>query len=181
MVTAKQIAALKYLIFNAKTKDKLAKRILAFLIHQSNMFTKEVCLTLWENREGYTADEIDAAAMGVSSMQSSDGTTHLDAVLEAMGVKLKFSFHYGDFDPNRKGDPMSAAGQFAGAPLSKVSRPELAQKGMPMRYTFWFSKKDYSRKATLVTPTREELEKINLAKPGLYPNSENQSYATASR
>jgi len=144
---------------------------MAFLIDRSQKFTREVCFTLTEGR-GYTADEIRGAASGIHGMQGCNCTTHIDQILHVMGVKLRFSYHYGDFDPNRNGDPFSSAGQFAGADISQVCRVDLIRKGMPLRYTFWFSKQDYSRKAKFIIATHEKLEKINLRKPGLYPSIE---------
>lgn len=172
MFTSKQIAALKYIIFKAQNGTELSKRVLAYLIDKSEGLTKEVVLTLVANREGYKADEISKAALGVGEMQSSGGPTHINALLDVMGTELKFSFHYGDFDPNRTDDPLNCDGQFPGVPEHKLSRPGLGRKGMPLRYTFWISKENYSRKATLIVTTREELDQINLKKPGLYPSSE---------
>ena len=54
MITPKQVAALKYMIFNAKNGTELSKRVLAFLIESSEELTKEVCLSLVADREGYT-------------------------------------------------------------------------------------------------------------------------------
>ena len=62
MFTSKQISALRYMIFSAKNGTELSMRVLAFLIESSEEFTKEVCLSLVADREGYTADEISAAA-----------------------------------------------------------------------------------------------------------------------
>lgn len=168
MFTEKQIAALRYMIFNAKDGTELSKRVLAFLIESSERLTKEVCLSLVADREGYTADEISAAGYGVGNMESCNGTTHIDQILHAMGSELGVSVHYGDFDPARTDDPFNSDGQFTGWDRSRVSRPGQIREGMPLRYTFWLSKQDYSRQATLVVATREELEQINLKKPGLY-------------
>ena len=172
MVTSKQIAALKYMIFIAKNGTDLSKRVLAFLIDQSEELTKEVCLTLMADREGYTADEVNAAAHGMHGMESCNGTTHLDQILHAMGSEFSFSVHYGDFDPNRPDDPFNTDGMFAGCDRSQVTRLGLILEGMPLRYTFWLSKQEYSRQAKLVVAVREELEQINLEKPGLYPTLE---------
>lgn len=172
MVTAKQIAALKYLIFIAKDGTDLSKRVLAFLLDASEGLTKDVCLTLVADREGYTADEISAAAYGVDSMKSRNGTTHINQILHAMGIELKFSVHYGDFDPTRTDDPFNSYGQFAGLKAHEATEPGLVREGMPLRYTFWLSKEHYSLQATLVVATREKLEQINLEKPGLYPSLE---------
>lgn len=172
MFTLKQIAALKYMIFKARNVNGLSKRVLVFLIESSERLTKEVCLSLVADREGYTADEIKVAAYGVHDMQSSNGATHVDQILHVMGSELGFSFHYGDFDPARTDDRFNNDGQLASFNRSQVTRDGLIREGMPLRYTFWLSKESYSREAVLVTPTREDLEQINLEKPGLYPSLE---------
>ncbi len=172
MPTSKQIAALRYMIFIAKNGTELSKRVLAFLIESSEGLTKDVCLSLVADREGYTGDEIHAAGCGVGGMQSSNGTTHLNELLDVMGSKLTFSVHYGDFDPTRIDDPFNNDGQFPGCRLSQVSRPGLIRKDMPIRYTFWISREEYSRQATLVFTPREEHEQIDLERPGLYPSLE---------
>lgn len=168
MVTKKQIAALKYMIFVSRNDNELSKRILAFLIDKSEKLTKEVCITLVADREGYTASEIENAAHAIGGMNSSSGTTHLHALLCLMGGKFSFSHHYGDVDPTRIGNIFNNDGQFAGFAVSQVRSPNLAIEGMPTRYTFWFSKKDYSRQALYVVATRDILEKINIKKSGLY-------------
>lgn len=152
MFTSNQIAALTYIIFNAKDGTELSKRVLTFLVELSGFLTKEVCLSLVAGREGYTAGEIRAAGHGVHDMESSQGTTHLNQILDAMGSKLKFSVHYGYFDPARNGDAL------------------VWQESDSC--TFWLSKETYSRQATLIVATRKELGKINLMKPGLYPSLE---------
>ena len=157
MFTSNQIAALRYMIFNAKNGTELSKRVLAFLIESSEGLTKEVCLTLVVDREGYTADEIRAAGHGVDSMGSGNGTTYLDQILAAMGSELSFSVHYGDFDPTRTSDPFNCDGQFGDWDRSQVIHSGPTPESMPPRYTFWFSKQNYSRQAALVVATREEL------------------------
>ncbi len=127
-------------------------------------------MNLAESTGEYTSDEVYQAGIGVGAMQSGNCTTHLHEILEVTGTGLNFSVHYGDFDPSRKGDPCNTDGQFAGWDSSQVTRPGLVREGMPMRYTFWLACKDYSRKATLVVATREELEAIDLKKSGLYNN-----------
>ncbi len=157
MFTSKQISALRYMIFSAKNGTELSMRVLAFLIESSEEFTKEVCLSLVADREGYTADEISAAARGVDAMVSCNGTTHLQELLAVMGSDLHSSFHYGDFDPARTDRPFNCDEDLG-----------LFSENMPPRYTFWLAKKHYSKQATLVVATREELERIDLNKPDLY-------------
>jgi hypothetical protein len=172
MLTKKQIAALKFMIFEAKDGTPLTKQILSLLIDRSQELTKDVCLSLVDGREGYGADEINVAAHGVGAMTSGNGTTYLDELCVLMGAQLGFSVHYGDFDPTRSEDQFDTSGMFPGAPLKTVSDPRLVREGMPMRYTFWLSKKNYSRQAELITANREELEKIDIKKSGLDPNLE---------
>ena len=172
MFTPKQIAALRYMIFKAKDGTELSKRVLAFLIESSEGLTKDVCLSLVADREGYTRDEIRDAGQGVGGMASSNGTTHLDQILNVLGSELVFSVHYGDFDPTRLDDPFNSDGQFAGWHFSQVSDAGLIREGMPLRYTFWLSKESFSLQATLVVTTRAALEQINLERPGLYPTLE---------
>src|SRR3989344_1897081 len=169
MITKKQVVALKYMIFKANDGTDLSKRVLAFLIDQSRMLTREICLTLVDNREGYMADEINAAARGIDAMYSCNCKTKLGAILHVMGSKLQFSVHYGDFNPSRNGDPFNTDGQFAGFNRSQVQSDGEIREGMPVRYTFWLSKRFYSRREVLVTATRKRLELIDLSKPGLYP------------
>jgi hypothetical protein len=168
MATRKQIAALKYMIFISRDGVDLSKRVLAFLIDQSEELTREVCLTLVENREGYSADEIDAATHGIDRMMSCNCTTHLNALEEMIGSGLFSYLHYGDFDPTRVGDPFNNDGQFPNCRIDQVMRPGLIMQGMPLRYTFWLSRKPFSWEATQVIATRKELEKINLKSSGLY-------------
>lgn len=170
MLTDKQISALRYLIFKSKDGNELTKKILAFLVEQSHGLSEEVCLTLVEDREGYTAEEIRDAAVGVDEMLSSNRRTHLHEILQAMGRNFRFCIHYGDYDPTRDGDPFNSDGQFAGATKEQVGgEVNLLREGMPIRFTFWCAKDFYSRTAKLVKVTREFLDQIDIAKPGLYP------------
>ena len=84
------------------------------------------------------------------------------------GSELNFRVHYGDFDPARTGNPFSTAGQFPGCTPPRIRDPELGRTDMPLRYTFWLSRENYSDFAKLVVATRQELERIDLANHGLY-------------
>lgn len=167
-MTDKQISALKYMIFNTKDGVDLSKRILAFLIDKSEGLTKEVCVSLVKDREGYTEEEISDAGYGVSAMESCNCNTHIHALMCLMGSELQFSFHYGDYDPRRVGDPFNTDGQFAGSKAAFVPDERLLLEGLPLRYTFWLSKESYSRSVELVVATKEKLEQIDLKKSGLY-------------
>jgi hypothetical protein len=108
--TPKQIAALKYLITESKDGRDLTKRILFFLIDASKGMTRNVSVGLSQDREGYTAKEINEAGHGMSSLQSCNCSTHLDELTTLMGCRLGFSLHYGAYD--EKGH-FSTYGQFA--------------------------------------------------------------------
>jgi hypothetical protein len=165
-----QIAALKYLIFRAKNGNcDLSKRILTLLIDKSERLTKDVCISLVDNREGYSGEEIENAAVGIDNMLSSLGTTHLDQILHAMNSAFSFRFHYGDYDSSRQDDPFNNDGQFPGWPKDKVQAEGLVLEGMPTRYTFWLSRVPYSRVAEAITISREELDQVDITKSGLYP------------
>jgi hypothetical protein len=168
-MTIKQIRAVKYMIFMAKEVTPLTKGILSLLIDESKKMTRSVCLTLTEGVEGFTAEEIRKTAQCIGYMQSCGGRIHIDQILLITGSGLQFSFHYGDYDPTRKGDPFSSAGQFAGFPKDKVfSGPDATKEGMLLRYTFWLAHESYSRKARLVTTNRNKVQKVIGRKSGLY-------------
>lgn len=176
-MTEQQIAALRYLIFHARNvnvKD-VSKRIMACLIQHSEGLTKEVCLTIVENRDGFSTQDVRDASDGVDFMLSSNGTMHLSQILRAMGSTFTVSQHYGDFDATRQGDAFNSDGIFAGMPEHSVSRPGLVSKGLPLRYTFWLAREYYSRNAISVSVTKTDLDAIDLKKSGLYPSLESAS------
>ena len=168
MVTQKQIAALKWLIFCAKVGTELTKRVLAYLIDNSELLTREVCVVLNVGDGEFSRNEIDAAARGMQPMQSSHGSVHLDEIMYVSGSMFWFSVHYGDYDPTREGERCSSAGIVAGYPENLVLDKSLIESGHPLRYTFWLAKEDYSRTAELLTPSREELDQIDITDAGLY-------------
>lgn len=161
MPTTKQIAALKYMIFKAKDGNELSKRILAFLLDQSKGLTKEVRLTLVADREGYTGGEIQAAAYGIGVMESCNCTTHVDQLLHVTGSEFLLSFCCGAFDANGADELSGKTGQCVG-----FNSPR--RESVNLGYTFWLAKELCSQQATLITTTRDELERIDLSRPGLY-------------
>lgn len=161
-MTDRQIAALKYLIFQAKDVQDVSKRLVATLIDHSENLTRDVCLTLLADREGFNAEEIRDATYGIDRLISTTGTTHINQLFVAMGVDLVLSLHYGDFDPTRGDEPFNTDGQFSGKSPDMVRSPGLLKTGMPLRYTYWLSRSYYSDTAQLIKITREELEQIDL-------------------
>ena len=169
MLTKMQIAVLRFLIFTTQHGTELTKRVMAYLIDQSRGLTLDVCLTLIEDRDGYSADEIRDAAFDL------DVKPIINQILLEMGSNLHFSLHFGDYDPNRNGKHLSSAGQFAGLPADKVSGPpDLTQEGFPVRYTFWLARQSYLNEATYVGAGREVLGLIDLEKSGLSLSSSSE-------
>lgn len=162
IVSAKQIAALKYLIGHAQIKNELAKKIAFFLIDNSDALNSEVAICLFEGRDGYSDGEVSDAAHALDFLRSANGTTHIDAILTAMNTYMHFSIHYGHYEENNI-NAYSSLGQFPGF--------EEHPKNAPMRYTFWFSRRSYGYESDalklLPTPSKEELEAVSL-KDGLY-------------
>lgn len=157
MFSEKQIAALRYLIANADVDSEMAKRILFFLLENSNGLTQEVAVSFFQDKGGYTAEEVGQAGHGIGVMQSANSTTHMNALMQLMGADMDFSIHYGHYDTSI--GEFSTNGQFTG--------------GKPLRYTFWLSQSQYGKNTQqlkiLATPSKGELAKIRLDKPGLYP------------
>jgi hypothetical protein len=174
MVTEKQVAALKYLIAASKYGNDTAKSIFFFLLDKSERLSKQVYVTFTQGLEGYTGGEIDKAARSISGMHSCNCTTHIDQIMIAMGTAHRFSVHYGHFDHDGKYD---TSGMFPGLPQDMVSDPKLTVLDAPCRYTFWLAPGSYSKSAERLTTTRQELETIDLSRPGLYPDIENQRLA----
>jgi hypothetical protein len=161
-VTKKQIAAVKYLIFESQDGSNLAKQILALLLDKSEGLTKQVYITLQQDREGYTADEIQKAAVTMGGMTSSTCSTHLDEIMDILDTKFEFSIHYGSYE----GKTFSSNGIFPGYEGHPLNAP--------LRYTFWLAEKSYGHAGgeIEIPVSRKELDEIDLTKPGLYPNLE---------
>jgi hypothetical protein len=169
VITEKQIAALRYLIFRAKPDNKLIKQVLVYLLEKSGGMREQVYLSLHQDREGYTGEEISRAAIALHAFESCNGNVHLDQIMIAMGTDFQFSTHYGHYET--PGGTFITKGLFPGAP----NRPDDSRDD-PLRYTFWLAKGSYGRAGgeIEVRVSRGDLEKINLDKPGLYPGLENQ-------
>lgn len=171
MITSKQVAALRFIIFKSREGTDLTKRILAYLIDQSHGLTKEVCLTLIEGRDGFAYDDIDQAARSLGPMQSLGGALHLPEIMKAMNCGMIFSVHYGDFDPSAD-EVVSTIGMFPTDNLRLIADPAQGLRNVRLRYTFWLARGCYSETAALVRVHKDELDQIDLTKPGLYPGHE---------
>ncbi|MBD3251737.1 hypothetical protein GF380_04790 [Candidatus Uhrbacteria bacterium] len=120
----------------------LAKRIILHLLRQSENLTKCVCFSLVENREGYTAEEIDEAAYDANTLYGTRKRVNLKLLLKIAGTELIFSLHHGDF----------------------LHKSEPTPGNPPMAYTFWLSDQyyDYNQAAKPISATRQALDAIEL-------------------
>ena len=164
-MTDEQIAALKYLIFKARDGTDRAKKILSLLIDASEGLEKEVFITV-TGGEGFTEEELQDDSLSVGAVQSSNCTTHLGALLHLMGTDFHFTHHYGHMTEDGEYD---TTGQFPGAPDHPTHTGE-----EPVRYTYWLARESYSKEASRVSVSREEIDAVDLSKPGLYPVLEAQ-------
>jgi len=159
VLTQKQVSALKYLVTQAKGPREsleLAKKILWFLLEESKGGTKEVCVVLFEDVHG-TRDEVAQAAYRVGGFHSANMDVHLDQICIAANTEFRFSLHYGE----QSSEGFDSSDQFG-------------EEEVPLRYTFWFAKGNYSKVAKVIEVTRAELDAIDLSRPNLYPSLENQ-------
>jgi hypothetical protein len=144
----KQVAALKYLIYKSKDASELSKQVMVYLINQSMGFTKEVAISFLGGMYGYSDKEARGIVYGVHGMQSSNGSTHLDAMMKLANCNLNFSHHQGCYEN------------------------ETFNSGKSVSGTVWLSNHPYGHKTkkliVLPTPEKRIIQKINLEKNGLY-------------
>ena len=146
-MTEIQIAALKYLIAKSKDASELSKQVMFYLIDQSEGFSKEVAISFSGRTGDYSNEEAMDIVFGVHDMESSNGSTHLDALMKLSGCVFTFSQHGGHY---KKGifNARTTGG------------------------TVWLSKNNYGHNTNeliiLPTPKKDEIQKINLKKNGLY-------------
>ena len=138
-------------------------------MEHSEGLTREVYVTLESPSLEFADEEIRDLAYKLAAFHSVNDVIHLDQIMEAMRSPLGFSFHYGSYIDGT----FSTEGQAVGAP-----GPHEHDRVMPLRYTFWLSHDLYGHNAgdglTEIHARRGQLEKIDLGKPGLYPEIENQ-------
>ncbi len=174
MLTVKQQEEVRLAISASKDGNELVKKILWFLLKMSEGGTKEVCLTLEQEVNGYSAAEIRSAADSLSMMCSTTGSTHVCELLASKGSEMLFSFHYGNLDPSTGG--LDTEGQFGFRPGIKFPQNCL-DNIRPLRYTFWLSPRFHSHTATQFVVSKEILDAIDLKKPELQ-NEDRVSEAT---
>jgi hypothetical protein len=141
VVSDKQIAALKYLIAHSRYANNFCKRLCFWLIDHSQQLTKSVSVSIRIHPQD------TMAADGAHNMVSNGCTTHLNAIMHAMGTEFHFSHHGGT--RNVEGLLEGSGG-----------------------YTFWLSPDYYDRQATQLHFNIEVINQIKLARSGLYGNGE---------
>ncbi len=164
-MTEEQVAALRYLIAKGRLSGYdeeicvLAKQLVWRLIEASQNLTVSVFTVLREGEGGFTAEQISQIGRCVSALRSANQPVHLDALLKLAGTPWRLNLHYGHVNPKGRVD---TTGQFDAGEH-------------PWRYTFWLSDKEGEalfRESERIEVTCNELEQIDLSKPGLYPTLE---------
>ncbi len=134
-LTDKQMRSLEYLIAVSRGVTGFARRVVIWVLRQTNNLTEPVTLSIPEEFLGEPAGQVQDA---VHSMCSSGGTTHLTYVFGIAGTEMRLQHHCGRF----------VDGGFY---------PHVEGR------TIWCAYEDYSRTARLLTPpTPEDLDKIDL-------------------
>jgi hypothetical protein len=130
-----QIKCLEYLIAVSKNATSFAKKVIIWLLHQTENLTKQVALSVPDEFLGEPSRQIQN---GEHDMCSSNGTTHIGTILGAAGTQMSLMGHCGRFSENFFCSDIGGC-------------------------TIWFAYVFYSRDAELVDPpTIEDLEKIDL-------------------
>ena len=168
MITRKQLAALRFLIFKSEQDNcmaGIAKKICAVLIKHSRHMSKKVYITLWHDMNNFSDQEISDIAYAFDNLIV--GHPSLNEILVAMGSKMSFRFHYGHMHEGK----LNTEGMFGHKPTNAPGHEH--DRTMPLRYTFWLST-DMTDNGTQIKVTRDKLDAVDLTKPGLYPTLENQ-------
>ncbi len=137
---------MEYLIIKSKDSSEFLKQVCLLLIDRSVLLSKAVCIELSEPR--LFKDLIQMGARGIHDMHSSQLSTHLDAVMNAMCTNFHFSHHVGHYDEEGKFlSHNSGAYKFA--------------------YTIWLSSKTRDHSAEKIRYDYETIKLIDLV-PKLY-------------
>lgn len=164
MVSAEQIAKLKYLIARSKDGGLLVKQIMYFLLDKSEQLTKEVCVTLSHDRYGYRGHEIFKSAEDLSNICAGNGTTYFDEILMVTGSGFRFDSECGYFD--HKGEFINGGDHDYLANIQD-QHPKIFEASYPsicnVRYTFWLSQEPCSRKAQRFNECRAGLQAIDIS------------------
>ena len=153
-INSKSFKELKKNILNS-TRSELSKKMLIFLLNESRKLTTEVCLSLTDKCNGYDATQI-------RSLTDDFNEVNLTEFLKLIKSKFIFNLHYGNIIKGDTENKLNTDGMFAGIERSFVTSDEFIREGMPLRYTFWLSKKLYSKEAKILKITKEKLEQIKL-------------------
>jgi len=144
MITDRQLLALKELIQGSKEGSQTLKKLLLFMIRNSQRLTEPVHLSLWQDREGYSARDIRSIVRQLSIMLNDPGSTHLNQLMALIGTHLIFSSHTGVYGEN--GEPGL-----------------LTSSKLPVRYTFWLATEPHGQSGPgrALVATRQEIESID--------------------
>lgn len=140
MINKKQVDALKYLILRSKDASELTKKILFFLLEQSNLLRKAVYTSVVETKDGFSKENAIETYNGVHDMKSSQAFTHLNEIMVAMGSDFLFYVHAGAYQ---------ADGEFK--EYEKI-----------LSYTVWLSDKRYDGTAKRIDIKKDTLDEMVL-------------------
>ena len=93
MLSAEDLAALKNHILKSTDAGELTKKVLFYLLDQSEFLTKKTALAFSENPPTPT-EEISNVNSELHNMLSSNGTTNLNDFLSRLGSKTKLRFTF---------------------------------------------------------------------------------------
>ncbi len=142
MATKEQLIALKFLIFKSKDANEFAKKICFCLINQTNFLKRPVRISFRESEEFPADFMMKEVISSTDFLYSSNGQTHINTVLHAMGSNFCFTHKNGYYDDS---------GNWHGGGKT---------------WTVYLSHKYYEDKAFQVKATKKEIEGIDLIKEG---------------
>lgn len=142
-----QMKALKYLISMSQNMNVFSKKLLFWLLDQTDNLTRPVRINVVPSKCNPSLNDIEvrAAHHSFHDIMSSNGSTHFHAVIVAMGATLYISSHGGFFGRSRN---------------DKESGPSKT-------FAVWIAPKHYDWDATLLDVDWDAVFKTDL-ESGLY-------------
>lgn len=148
-VTPKQIAALRYIIAQSRDMCELSKKIAIFLLNhvyeEDPEFSGVGVKFILSPGEEFTEREVQLSLSGFHDVRSSRGSTHLSVIFDAVGIH---HFRLFQRQEGESGGWARGSGCFAFCDTDKWSEVEE------------------------IFVSREQIEAIDILRPGLYPESE---------
>ena len=138
-MTNKQMLALEQFIILSPDASEFAKRVIIWVLRQTQNLTRQVALSIWN--EQYGSDRAAEVQDSVHAMNSMNSKTRMDLFFDGMGTEMMLEHHCGCFEAS-DGHPFN----------TKASGR-----------TIWFSFVFYDDKANVLeAPSLDELEAMSL-------------------